>query len=102
VTLRFMQFGRRFQYSRHVGFHIITAIVIEGGVEVLFRTLEVPQLRVSLTKSLCYECNGILIADRLGIRQGAFHVVDRLGAPTEELGYSETGVHLVRHLFPTL
>ena len=44
----------------------------------------------------------VICAGCLGIRQGTFNVVDRLGAPTEELGYSETGVHLVRHLFPTL
>ena len=48
------------------------SVEIEGCVEILFRKLEVAQLRIPLTKSLRDECDGILIADRLGIRQGTF------------------------------
>src|SRR5215216_7378404 len=84
VTLRFMQFGRRFQSPRQVGFHFVTAVVIEGGVEVLLRTLEVAQLRVRLTKSLCDERDSIIVAHRVGVRQGTLHVVYRPGISTQE------------------
>jgi hypothetical protein len=90
-----MQLSRRFQSSRQVGFHIVTAVVIEGGVEVLFRTLEVAQLRVCLTKSLCDERDGIIVAYRLGVRQCTLHVVYRPGISTQESGNSEPGAHLV-------
>src|SRR5215207_5930084 len=102
VTLRFMQIGRRFQYSRQVGFHVVTAVVIESGVEVLLRTLEVAQLGIPLTKSLRDERDGIVIAYRLGIRQGTFHVVDCLGVSSEEPCNSEPGAQLVRYPFRTL
>jgi len=41
-------------------------VEIKGCVEILLSKLEVAQLRIPLTKSLRDECDGILIADRLG------------------------------------
>src|ERR671917_725850 len=102
VTLRFVQIGRRFQYSRQVGFHIVTSVVVEGGVEVLLGTLEVAQLRVSLTKSLCDECSGIIVAYRIGVRQGTLYVVECPGVSAQESSNGESGVYHVRHLFSTL
>ena len=57
-----MQVGRRFQDSRQVGTHVVAAVVIQSGVEVLLRTLEVAQLRVPLTQSLRYQSNRIVVA----------------------------------------
>src|SRR5918994_7237619 len=95
VTLRLMQFGRRFKSSRQVGFHIVTAVVFESGVQVLLCTLEVAQLRVRLTKSLRDERDGIIVAHRVGVRQGTFHIVYRPGISTQEPGNSESCTHLV-------
>src|SRR5215217_6026891 len=99
ATLCLMQSCRRLWCSRHVGFHVVAAVVIQSGVEVLFRPLEVAELRVPLTKSLCDECNCIIIAYRIGVRQGPFHVVYRLGISTQESGNGESGANLVgQHL----
>src|SRR5215203_161807 len=99
ATLLFVPIDQRLETPRQVGPHVVAAVVIEGGIEILFCTFEVTQLRIPLTEGLRDERDGIVIGYRLGIREGASHVLDCLGVSSEEPCKSESGTHLVRYHF---